>query len=81
MVISVPGVLGNDTDVDGDTLTSAVATGPSNGSLTLNSDGSFSYAPTADFHGSDSFTYTVSVTKRPVAVEREAAIRRSGGNC
>ena len=53
-------VLGNDTDADGDTLTAAVASDPSNGSVTLNADGSFEYTPNANFNGSDSFTYTVS---------------------
>jgi len=53
-------VLGNDTDIDGDTLTVSVGTGPQHGSLTLNADGSFTYAPTGDYHGADEFTYTVS---------------------
>ena len=30
---------------------------PSHGTLTLNSDGSFTYTPTAGYHGPDSFTY------------------------
>jgi VCBS repeat-containing protein len=49
-------------DVDGDTLSFALAEGgaPTNGSVTLNSDGSYSYVPNANFNGSDSFTYTVS---------------------
>ena len=55
--VSVPGVLGNDTDADGDTLTAVVVTGPSHGSLALNTDGSFSYSPVANFNGPDSFTY------------------------
>ncbi|MDF0599064.1 Ig-like domain-containing protein, partial [Psychromarinibacter halotolerans] len=59
LVISLPGVLANDTDVDGDTLSSIVETGPSNGTLSLNPDGSFTYTPDADFNGSDSFTYLV----------------------
>jgi VCBS repeat-containing protein len=54
------GLLANDTDVDGDALTAAVVTGPANGTLTLNADGSFSYTPNADFNGSDTFTYSVS---------------------
>jgi VCBS repeat-containing protein len=54
------GVLANDTDIDGDPLTATLVTGPANGTLTLNSDGSFSYTPTANFNGSDSFTYSVS---------------------
>ena len=55
--VSVPGVLGNDTDADGDTLTAVVVTGPSHGSLALNANGGFSYSPVANFNGSDSFTY------------------------
>ena len=53
-------VLTNDNDLDGDALTAALATGPSNGSVDVNSDGSFEYTPNANFNGSDSFTYTVS---------------------
>ncbi|MDZ7685623.1 MAG: Ig-like domain-containing protein [Gammaproteobacteria bacterium] len=55
------GVLGNDTDIDGDTL--RVDTSPlikvSNGSLVLNDDGTFSYTPDTDFTGTDQFTYRV----------------------
>ena len=52
------GVLDNDTDPDGDTLTAVLVTGPTNGTLTLNADGSFTYTPTDNFIGTDSFTYT-----------------------
>jgi len=54
------GVLDNDTDPEGDNLSASVVGGPSNGSLSLNSDGSFSYTPNADYNGSDSFTYEAS---------------------
>ena len=54
------GVLANDDDADFDTLTAVLATGPSHGSLTLNSDGSFIYTPNAGFAGTDTFTYTAS---------------------
>ena len=57
--IAAAGVLGNDTDVDGDPLTAVLVTGPANGSLTLNPDGSFLYTPNANFFGVDSFTYQV----------------------
>jgi len=50
-------VLTNDTDADGDSLTASPLTGPANGSLTLNPDGSFTYTPDAGFFGADSFTY------------------------
>ena len=48
-------------DDEGDTpATYAVNTGPSNGTITsFNSDGTFVYAPNADFNGVDTFTYTI----------------------
>jgi hypothetical protein len=57
LTVAAPGVLGNDTDVDGDTLSAVVVDEPSNGTLTLNADGSFTYTPAANFTGTDSFTY------------------------
>ena len=59
IVIAAPGLLGNDTDVDVDSLavnTTPVA-GPSGGSVTLNGNGSFRYTPNPGFVSSDSFTY------------------------
>jgi VCBS repeat-containing protein len=57
LVVPVMGVLGNDTDVDGDLLSAILVTGPVNGTLTINPDGSFSYLPNANFNGVDTFTY------------------------
>ena len=57
--IAAPGVLANDTDPDGDLLTATIVSNPSNGTLSLNTDGSFLYTPDNDFNGSDSFTYKV----------------------
>jgi hypothetical protein len=62
LVVSAPGVLGNDTDADGDPLTAILATGPSNGTLTVTVDGSFTYDPNLNFNGSDSFTYQANDT-------------------
>lgn len=51
-------VLANDTDPEGDPLTAILVTGPSQAqSFQLNADGTFSYTPTANFFGTDSFTY------------------------
>jgi hypothetical protein len=47
-------------DIDGDALTYAKASDPVNGTVTVNTDGTFSYTPNADFNGSDSFTFTAS---------------------
>lgn len=53
------GVLANDTDAEAGSLSAALASGPRHGSLTLKSDGSFTYTPDLDHAGSDSFTYTL----------------------
>ena len=58
--MAAPGVLGNDSDPDGDPLSAVLVSGPSHGSLTLNANGSFSYTPATNFAGSDSFTYRAS---------------------
>ena len=58
--IKVPEVLGvlvNDYDEDDDMLTAVLETDVSNGTLTLNLDGSFDYMPDPDFYGTDTFTY------------------------
>ncbi|MCI0643828.1 MAG: Ig-like domain-containing protein [Chloroflexi bacterium] len=77
--VAAPGVLANDNDPDGDPLTAVLVSGPANGSLTLNADGSFTYQPNPNFNGQDSFTYqatdgalpgnvaTVTITINPVA--------------
>jgi len=51
------GVLANDTDQDGNTLTAILLANPSHGSLTFSANGSFTYTPTAGYSGTDSFTY------------------------
>jgi VCBS repeat-containing protein len=55
----VGGVLTNDTDVDSphSSLVAVVDVLPAHGTVTLNSDGSFAYAPTGVYLGADSFTY------------------------
>ena len=60
MVPAATGVVANDFDVDGDTLTAALVTGPGHGSLVLQPDGSFSFTPNAGYVGNDSFVYKVS---------------------
>jgi hypothetical protein len=57
LVVTSSGVLENDSDVDGDTLTAVWVSDPAHGNLTLNADGSFTYLPDAGYEGPDSFTY------------------------
>lgn len=56
-ITPVGGILSNDTDLEGNTLTASVVANPVSGSLTLNSNGSFNYTPNLGFFGSDRFTY------------------------
>jgi VCBS repeat-containing protein len=44
------------TDVDSTTLTYAMGTGPANGTVTVNANGSYVYTPNANYNGTDSFT-------------------------
>jgi uncharacterized repeat protein (TIGR01451 family) len=60
LTVSAPGVLDNDSDPDGDDLTTVLVAGPTNGALTLNADGSFTYTPGSGYSGPDSFTYRAS---------------------
>jgi autotransporter-associated beta strand protein/predicted outer membrane repeat protein len=60
LVVAAPGVLANDTDPDGGSLSAVLVRGPSHGTLTLNSDGSFTYTPRPGYSGRDSFTYMAS---------------------
>jgi uncharacterized repeat protein (TIGR01451 family) len=60
LIVAAPGVLENDVDVDGDTLSATLAVGPVSGTLTLRPDGAFTYTPPLEFSGSEVFTYTAS---------------------
>lgn len=51
------GVLNNDTDADGDTPTAVLVSGPAHGTLSLQSNGDFTYTPASGYFGSDSFVY------------------------
>ncbi len=57
LAVTAPGVLANDSDVEGDALRALLSSGPSHGTLALNVDGSFDYTPDPDYNGSDSFSY------------------------
>jgi large repetitive protein len=59
-VAQAQGVIANDTDVEGSTLTATIVAQPQHGTVTLNANGSFAYTPTAGYTGADSFTYRVS---------------------
>ena len=58
IAVNIP-VLVNDTDPDGDDLT-VISGLANNGSVLINSDGTITYTPNADFNGTDTVTYTIS---------------------
>ena len=57
-VIAASGVLANDTEFNGGTLTAINASSVVGGAVTLNSNGSFTFTPTTGFSGAASFQYT-----------------------
>ena len=57
LTVPAPGVLENDTDADGDVLVAVKATDPAHGTLTLATNGGFTYTPATGFSGTDTFTY------------------------
>jgi VCBS repeat-containing protein len=77
-VTAAGGVLANDIDPNGRTLTAVLSVSPADGTLTLQADGSFTYTPNTNYNGTDSFTYyasdglassntaTVTITVTPV---------------
>ncbi len=60
MVDVASGLLANDFDVNGDSLSAALVGQAGNGVVSLNDDGSFTYTPNSGFNGVDSFTYETS---------------------
>ena len=61
LTVDTPGVLANDTG--NGALTATLVTTPSNGIVTLHTDGSFTYTPLTGFTGMDTFTYFASDDK------------------
>jgi len=59
-VSAAQGVLANDSDANGDPLTATSVSQPTNGVLTLQPNGAFTYTPNALWVGVDTFEYRVS---------------------
>ncbi|ANC32197.1 Trehalose utilization [Isoptericola dokdonensis DS-3] len=71
LTVEAPGLLANDTDLDGDDLTATGLTQPAGGTVALEEDGGFTYTPDDGFFGTDTFTYTASdgtATSAPTTV-------------
>ncbi len=90
--VAAPGVLGNDTDADGDSLTAVKVSDPAHGTVTLGASGGVTYVPTAGYSGPDSFTYhandgnldsnvvTVGLTVTPAATSTYY-VDKTNGSC
>jgi VCBS repeat-containing protein len=59
LTMAAPGLLAGAFDVENDPLQALLVAATSHGTLVLRPDGSFTYTPGANFHGSDSFQYAV----------------------
>jgi hypothetical protein len=60
LVVAAPGLMANDVDADGDTLTPSVTDPPLHGTLTILPTGGFTYTPAANYAGLDKFAYKLS---------------------
>lgn len=90
LAIAAPGVLGNDSDPESNSLTPVLVSDVNNGVLTLNATGSFTYTPVEGWSGADSFTYQandglansalatvlIAVTARPKVVSATSVMTR-----
>jgi hypothetical protein len=59
-ILPINGVLGNDSDPDGNPLSVVSDFPPEQGTLDMGGDGSFTYTPNPGFTGTDTFTYKAS---------------------
>jgi hypothetical protein len=57
--VAGPGVLANDSDAEGNNISSFALSSPAHGSLKMGSNGGFVYTPAPGYSGIDSFTYRV----------------------
>jgi hypothetical protein len=86
--VKAPGVLKNDTDADGDTLSVDLTqtVQPKHGTLDLRPNGGFSYVPKKGFSGQDQFSYvatdgvTTSSNAQLVRRTRDAAVPLAASN-
>jgi VCBS repeat-containing protein len=70
-VSAADGVLKNDSDRDGTIPSAQKSSDPTQGTVALNADGSFTYTPNSGAIGQDSFTYTItdgSLSSEPATV-------------
>jgi PGF-pre-PGF domain-containing protein/PGF-CTERM protein len=57
--VDAPGLLSNDDDPDGDSISTVSSSRPAHGSRSLTTTGSFTYTPDPGYSGTDSFSYRI----------------------
>ncbi len=73
-------VLANDSDVEGSPLSLVAVTQPSHGTVAITPDKKIAYTPTANYTGSDSFTYTISDGQHTAAAVVSITVKAYGGS-
>lgn len=76
--VTIP-VLANDSDPDGDALSIAGVTSGSNGTVTINANGTLTYAPKGRFKGTDVFHYWVSDGKTSATASVTVTVGATSG--
>jgi 3D (Asp-Asp-Asp) domain-containing protein len=74
LTVPAPGVLGNDSDVDGDPLSAVLVTPPGKGTLTLEASGRFVYTPDPAETGFDNFYYQAADDSEALSALTEVGI-------
>jgi len=67
-------VQGNDTDPEGEPLTTTVVSGPNNGSAVVVNGDSISYTPNPNFNGSDTLIYSICDNGTPILCDTDTVI-------
>src|SRR5439155_1524415 len=57
LTVTVPGVLGNDVDLDGNPMSAVLVATTTRGTLNLSTNGGFTYTPSSYYFGAAGFTY------------------------
>lgn len=78
LTIGAPGVLGNDVNPLPGAMTARLAAAPQHGTVTLKSDGGFTYTPQANYQGQDHFTYQAGNGQWSDAATVTITVTRSG---
>jgi VCBS repeat-containing protein len=57
LTVPAPGILNNDSDLNGDSITASLVSTVSHGTLIFHANGNFIYTPATNYFGTDSFVY------------------------